>query len=188
VLFGPLVLFPQVLTAHGGSVLRAGLMLSALPAGFGLAAVAAERILPARWPDRRGCLAGAVLASGCAAALAIPAPAIVMVAWLGLLGVGLGAYIPANNTAIMAVVPPEQAAAAGGMVNMARGLGTAAGVAVVTLALHAAARLGHASAGPAVAMAALAACALAAAQAARRAGRPVDGRRAVGRIFGAGRR
>jgi MFS family permease len=188
VLFGPLVLFPQVLTAHGGSVLRAGLMLSALPAGFGLAAVAAERILPARWPDRRRCLAGAVLASGCAAALAIPAPAIVMVAWLGLLGVGLGAYIPANNTAIMAVVPPEQAAAAGGMVNMARGLGTAAGVAVVTLALHAAARLGHASAGPAVAMAALAACALAAAQAARRAGRPVDGRRAVGRIFGAGRR
>jgi MFS family permease len=111
-----------------------------------------------------------------------------LVAWLGLLGVGLGAYIPANNTAIMAVVPPEQAAAAGGMVNMARGLGTAAGVAVVTLALHAAARLGHASAGPAVAMAVLAACALAAAQAARRAGRPVDGRRAVGRIFGAGRR
>jgi hypothetical protein len=45
VLFGPLVLIPQVLTCHGGSVVRAGLTLAALPAGFGLAAVAAER-----WP------------------------------------------------------------------------------------------------------------------------------------------
>ena len=44
----------------------------------------------------------------------------------------------------MTAIPPGQAAAAGGMVNMARGLGTALGVAVVTLALHAAARLGHA--------------------------------------------
>ena len=169
VLFGPLVLFPQVLTAHGGSVARAGLMLTALPAGFGLAAVAGERILPACWPDRRRCLAGGLLASGGAAALAIPAPAAVTVAWLGLLGVGLGTYIPANNTAIMAAVPPQEAAAAGGMVNMARGLGTALGVAVVTLALHAAARLGHACAGQAAAMAALAVFALAAAQAARSA-------------------
>jgi len=170
VLFGPLVLLPQVLTAHGGSVVRAGLMLTALPAGFGLAAVAGERILPARWPDSRRCTAGAMLAAGCAAALAIPASAVVMVLWLGLLGAGLGAYIPANNTAIMAAIPVRQAAAAGGMVNMARGLGTALGVAVVTLALHAAASLGHAGAGPAAAMAALAASALAAARAGRSAG------------------
>jgi MFS family permease len=163
VLFGPLVLIPQVLTAHGGSVVRAGLILTALPAGFGLAAVAAERILPARWPDQRRCLAGGLLAAGCAAALAIPAPAIVAAALLGLLGAGLGTYIPANNTTIMSGVPPTEAAAAGGMVNMARGLGTALGVAVVTLALHAAAHLGHPGAGPAAAMAALAAAALAAA-------------------------
>jgi hypothetical protein len=50
-----------------------------------------------------------------------------MVVWLGLLGAGLGTHIPANNTAIMSAVPPGQAAAAGGMVNMARGLGTALG-------------------------------------------------------------
>jgi len=170
VLFGPLVLIPQVLTAHGGSVVHAGLLLSALPAGFGLAAVAGEKILPARWPDRRRCLAGGLLATGCAAALAIPAPDIVIATWLGLLGVGLGTYIPANNTAIMTAIPPGQAAAAGGMVNMARGLGTALGVAVVTLALHTAARLGRPSAGPAAAMAALAVCALAAAWAGRRLG------------------
>ncbi len=170
VLFGPLVLFPQVLTAHGGSVARAGLMLTALPAGFGLAAVTAERILPARWPDRCRCLVGGLLASGCAAALAIPSPAAVTVVWLGLLGAGLGIYIPANNTAIMTAVPPQQSAAAGGMVNMARGLGTALGVAVVTLALHAAAQLGHPDAGTAAAMAALAVFALAAVRAAGSAG------------------
>jgi MFS family permease len=174
VLFGPLVLFPQVLAAHGDSVVRAGLMLAALPAGFGLAAVAAERILPGRWPNRRRCLAGGALASCCAAALAIPAPTAATVLWLGLLGAGLGVYIPANNTAIMAAVPPHQAAAAGGMVNMARGLGTALGVAVVTLALHAAARLDRTSAGQAAAMAALAAAALIATWAGRGAGHPGD--------------
>jgi MFS family permease len=187
VLFGPLVLIPQVLTAHGGSVVHAGLLLSALPAGFGLAAVAGEKILPDRWPDRRRCLAGGLLASGCAAALAIPAPDMVIATWLGLLGVGLGTYIPANNTAIMTAIPPGQAAAAGGMVNMARGLGTALGVAVVTLALHAATRLGHAAAGSAAAMAALALCALASAWAGRRVGAGHDSRtvRAGGHDSGA---
>jgi MFS family permease len=159
VLFGPLVLFPQVLTAHGASLVRAGLTLAALPAGFGLAAVAAERILPARWPDRRRCTFGGILASCSAAALAIPLPATVMMLWLALLGVGLGTYVPANNSSVMAAVPVQQAAAAGGMVSMARGLGTALGVAVVTLTLHAAARL-HAGSGPAAAMAVLAAVAL----------------------------
>jgi EmrB/QacA subfamily drug resistance transporter len=180
VLFGPLVLVPQLLTAHGGSVVRAGLLLSALPAGFGLAAVTAERILPDSWPNQRRCLAGGVLAFGCAGALAVPTPAIVMAVLLGLLGAGLGTYIPANNTAIMNAVSPRQAAAAGGMVNMARGLGTALGVAVVTLALHAAGRLGHPGAGPAIAMSAVATAALAATLAGYRAGnhgRPRAGRR-----------
>jgi MFS family permease len=182
VLFGPLVLFPQVLIAHGGSVVRAGLMLAALPAGFGLAAVAGERFLPARWPNRCRCAVGGALASCCAAALAIPAPAAVMVLWLGLLGAGLGAYIPANNTAIMTAVPPQRAAAAGGMVNMARGLGTALGVAVVTLALHAATGLGHTGAGPAAAMAALTVAALTAMWAGRGAGaRHPDGAPGAGR-------
>ncbi len=79
----------------------------------------------------------------------------------------------------MTAIPPGQAAAAGGVVNMARGLGTALGVAVVTLALHTAARPGHAPSGPAAAMAALAICALASAVAARRAG-PGDKDRTAG--------
>jgi hypothetical protein len=57
--------------------------------------------------------------------------------------VGLGAYIPANNAHIMAAILAGDAATAGGMVNMTRGLGTALGVAVVTLGLHTGAHIGH---------------------------------------------
>jgi MFS family permease len=133
VLFGPLVLLPQTLAAHGDGALRAGLLLTALPAGFGLAAVTAERLLPASWPNRRRCIGGGLLASCSVAALAIPAPAAVTVVALALLGAGLGAYIPANNAQIMAAMPDRDAATTGGIVNMTRGLGTALGVAVVTL-------------------------------------------------------
>jgi multidrug resistance protein len=162
VLFGPLVLFPQLMSAHGDGPLRTGLILAALPAGFGAAAVTAERVLPARWPNGRRCAAGGILAAGCAAALAIPAPATVTALLLGVLGLGLGVYIPANNAAIMAAVPASRSAAAGGMVNMARGLGTALGVAAVSLTLHAGAK-------PGPAMLTLAALALAAAWAGRAA-------------------
>ena len=160
VLFGPLVLFPQVISARGGSAASAGLLLTALPAGFGLAAVAADRLIPARWPNRRRCVLGGALAAGCAAALAVPAPDAVWVLLLGLLGVGLGVYTPANNAEIMASVPARDAAAAGGMVNMTRGIGTALGVAVVSLGLHAGTFLGQPDAGLTLSMAALAAVAL----------------------------
>ena len=73
-----------------GSVVHAGLLAVRAARRFGLAAVADERILPARWPDRRRCLDGGLLAAGCAAALAVPAPDMVIATWLGLLGVGLG--------------------------------------------------------------------------------------------------
>ena len=160
VLFGPLVLFPQVISARGGSAASAGLLLTALPAGFGLAAVAADRLIPARWANRRRCVLGGVLAACCAAALAVPAPDAVSVALLGLLGVGLGIYTPANNAEIMASVPARDAAAAGGMVNMTRGIGTALGVAVVSLGLHVGTLLGQPDAGLTLSMAALAAVAL----------------------------
>lgn len=132
-----------------------------MPAGFGLAAVAAERVLPTRWPNGRRCAAGGLLATCSVAALAIPGPATVTVISLALLGAGLGAYIPANNTQIMAAVPASDAATVGGMVNMTRGLGTALGVAVVTLGLHVGAHLGHAN-GERLAIAALTTAALAA--------------------------
>jgi MFS family permease len=174
VLFGPLVLFPQVISAQGGSAESAGLLLTALPAGFGLAAAFADKLLPADWPNRRRCLLGGAVMAGCAAALAVPAPHAVSVVLLGLLGIGLGIYTPANNAEIMAAVPARDAAAAGGMVNMTRGIGTALGVAVVTLGLHAGALLRSPDAGLALSMAALAAVALVGTGAALRA-RPAPG-------------
>jgi len=160
VLFGPLVLFPQVISARGGSAASAGLLLTALPAGFGFAAVAADRLIPACWANRRRRVLGGALAAGCAAALAVPAPDAVSVVLLGLLGVGLGIYTPANNAEIMASVPARDAAAAGGMVNMTRGIGTALGVAVVSLGLHVGTFPGQPDAGLTLSMAALAAVAL----------------------------
>ena len=160
VLFGPLVLFPQVISSRGGSAAEAGLLLTALPVGFGLAAAFADRLFPAGWSNRRRCALGGSLAAAAAAALAVPASDAVTVALLGVLGVGLGLYTPANNAEIMAAVPARDAAAAGGMVNMTRGIGTALGVAVVTLGLHVGTHLGWQDAGLTLSMAALAAVAL----------------------------
>jgi MFS family permease len=163
VLFGPLVLFPQVVTTHGGSALAAGLLLTTLPAGFGLGAVAGDRLLPGTWTNRRRCAIGGVLATSGAAALAVPASHAVSVVLLGLLGVGLGIYTPANNAEIMAAIPAGNAATAGGMVNMTRGIGTALGVAVVTLGLHVGRTVSaQPDAGQTVSMAVLAVAALAA--------------------------
>ena len=175
VLFGPLVLIPQVLSAQGDSVLRAGVMLTTLPAGFGLAAVGGERLLPGGWSNRDRCVTGGLISACCVAALAIPAPHPATAALLGLTGLGLGIYIPANNAVIMATVQPGAVATVGGLVNITRGFGTALGVAVVTLSLHAAARLGSpAAAGERLAVAALAAAAVVATWAGRQAGAGQD--------------
>jgi MFS family permease len=183
VLFGPLVLVPQILDAHGGGALMAGAVLTALPVGFGLAAVCGEWLLPAHWSDRNRCMRGGALSFCSVAALSIPAPVGVTVVLLGLLGVGLGIYTPANNAHIMAAAPRHEAATTGGMVNMARGIGTALGVAVVTLGLHLATPPGHSSAVPQLAIAALAGAALAATWTGTRVGRkPVD--RLAGRAHG----
>ncbi|HET9899331.1 MAG TPA: hypothetical protein VFQ44_30770 [Streptosporangiaceae bacterium] len=61
-----------------------------LPRGFGLAAIAAERLLPADWPNRRRCIAGGLLATASAAVLALPSPPAVTTLLLSLLGIGLG--------------------------------------------------------------------------------------------------
>jgi EmrB/QacA subfamily drug resistance transporter len=137
VLFGPLALIPQILTARGAGETYAGLVLTALPAGFALAALAADRVLPKSLGNRRRCLLGGATAALSAAALSLaPAGPGATVPLLALLGMGLGLFIPANNTAIMAAVPEHLSATAGGMVNMTRGVGTALGIAMVTLALQ----------------------------------------------------
>jgi hypothetical protein len=170
VLFGPLVLIPQVVAARGGTALDAGLLLTALPAGFGVTAAVADRLPGALATNRARCLAGGAVAAGCAAGLAVqqlavrPPQAVTMIL-LGLLGAGLGLYTPANNAEVMTVLPARDAATAGGMVNMTRGIGTALGVAVVTLGLHIARDAGHPAAGAALSMGLLAVAGMAAAAA-----------------------
>jgi hypothetical protein len=82
----------------------------------------------------------------------------------GLVGAGPGICTPADNAEIMAAVPAPDAAA-GGMVNMAPGIGTAHGVAVVSPGLRAGALLRRPDTGLTLSMAALAAVALVAVRA-----------------------
>ena len=135
VLFGPLVLVPDVFGNH--QTAKAGLVLTALPVGFAVAALGANRVLPASWSDRRRAMAGAALAL-IALLVLIPLPFTpgALIPTLALLGLGLGTFTPANNTLVMGAVPPKAAGTGGGLVNMTRGLGTALGVALVTLTLY----------------------------------------------------
>ncbi|QRP43324.1 MFS transporter [Amycolatopsis sp. FDAARGOS 1241] len=133
VLFGPLALLPQVLGAHGAT----GAVLTCLPAGFAVAAIAADRVLPASLGSRARTGAGAILAAAGCAVLALVSGTWEVGVSLFAVGLGLGVFIPANNSAVMGAIPTRMSATGGGLVNMARGLGTALGVALVTLCLHA---------------------------------------------------
>ena len=113
------------------------LVLSALPAGFGAAALGGEALLPAAMTNRARGSAGALISSF-ALVMLIFMP--LSPAWIGpllaLAGFGLGVFVPANNAVIMRTAPPGSASVLGGLVNMARGIGTTFGIALVTLALH----------------------------------------------------
>lgn len=137
VLFGPLVLVPQLLAGHG-SVVRTGLILSALPAGFGVAALTAEAVLP---PGLRNRTRASIGAAGCAAVMVMlifmSSSMVGIILLLGLAGLSLGIFVPANNALIMRTGSASSAGTLGGLVNMARGIGTTLGIALMTLALHA---------------------------------------------------
>jgi MFS family permease len=136
-LFGPLVLIPQVLSHDAGSAARTGLVLSALPIGFGLAALLGDVVLPRRWGDRRRGLAGALLAvAAMVSAMVIPLTPATVVPPLALAGVGLGLFVPANNAVIMRSVADRSASLVGGLVSMARGIGTTLGISLMALAWH----------------------------------------------------
>jgi hypothetical protein len=157
VLFGPLVLVPVVLTRQGVGLVASGLVLTALPLGFALAATTADRLLPAALTDRARARAGSLLSLlALGLMLVLPLSTTVLPLVLGLLGCGLGVFTPANNTMVMRAFPAESAGTGGGMVNMGRGLGTALGVAAVTLILQ----LGPGLTGERAAVAGLLACAL----------------------------
>jgi MFS family permease len=132
-LFGPLTLLPQISGTHR----NLGLTLSCLPLGFGLAAVLVQRVLPSRLTAAGRAVIGAAVATAAVAGVVLVVsdrfgPASMLFAT----GIGLGVFIPANNATIMSAIPSRSAATGGGLVNLARGLGTAFGVAAITLCLH----------------------------------------------------
>lgn len=134
VLFGPLVAVPAILTDHGSG--QVGAVLTALPGGFAVAALA-DRAVPARWADARRGLVGATIATTALVALMVaPLNPGTLAGLLFILGIGLGVFTPANNSAVMGAVPARSSGTGGSLVSMARGLGTALGVALVTLAMH----------------------------------------------------
>jgi MFS family permease len=135
-LFGPLVLIPQLLTG-AGNVVRTGLILSALPAGFGVAALAGEAIFPAGVANRvRGFIGGVVCTGALVMLMVMTTGPIGIALKLGLAGLGLGVFVPANNAVVMRSGSAGSAAVLGGLVSMARGIGTTFGIALVTLGLH----------------------------------------------------
>ena len=70
------------------------------------------------------------------ALLAVPATrADLTVVALVVAGAGLGLFVAANTAATMFSAPQEKAGAAGGLLNMARGLGSALGVALTSLVI-----------------------------------------------------
>jgi EmrB/QacA subfamily drug resistance transporter len=135
VMFGALFATPFLLSARGTSFATAGLVLTALPAGIALAAPVGGRVA-----DRRGARLPTALGMAVTAAalvgLAVALPhAVVLALLLAAVGLGLGAFTPANNAAIMSAAPAADAGVAGGLLNMTRGVGTSLGVAVTGLFL-----------------------------------------------------
>lgn len=130
-LFGLLVAVPFVLARAGTSASTIGLLLAALPAGLGLATLTVGRRLHRPLPGLLVTTAGVV-------AIAALAPSGVLLAvLLAVVGAGLGLFTPANNGGVMACARPDQSGAASGMLNTARGLGTAAGTAIAALTANA---------------------------------------------------
>lgn len=135
-LFGPIVLVPAVLQEHGIRPFSAGALVAALPIGFAFGALLADRLLPTRWRTAfRGRAGLATAATGLGLLLALGIHPTTCVVGLALAGVGLGMFVPTNNAAVMTAVPDRSAALGGGLVSTARAVGTAAGTALVAIAL-----------------------------------------------------
>jgi MFS family permease len=81
-------------------------------------------------------------------AIFVPVTAGTVVPLLAVAGLGLGVFVPANNTVIMRSTAASSASLLGGLVNMARGIGTTLGISLMALALNLGAA-GHASPRPA---------------------------------------
>ena len=135
VLFGALTILPFYLeVARRQPSGRAGLELLVLPLGLAVAAPAAGR-LAERFGARPLTVGGMTLAGAMLlATTVIGGDLAITLVGLGGAGLGLGAFTPANNAAIMGAAPPWLSGLVSGVLNMTRGLGTSLGLAIAGLA------------------------------------------------------
>jgi EmrB/QacA subfamily drug resistance transporter len=134
VLFGCLVAVPFFLERkeHLG-LATTGLELTALPLALAAVAPFGGLIRDRAGPRLPIGLGMAVTAGGMGLlALSSSHHGLTVVA-LAVAGAGLGLFIPANNAATMGAAPANRGGAAGGLLNMARGIGTALGVSATSL-------------------------------------------------------
>ncbi|HEY6469885.1 MAG TPA: MFS transporter [Candidatus Dormibacteraeota bacterium] len=138
VLFSCLVAVPFFLEReeHLG-LAAAGLELTALPLALAIVAPFGGAIRDRAGP-RLPAGAGMAITAAAMGVLAVAAshPGLTVPA-LAIAGVGMGLFIPANNAATISAAPIDRGGAAGGLLNMARGLGTAIGVSVTAIAFAA---------------------------------------------------
>jgi EmrB/QacA subfamily drug resistance transporter len=131
VLFGTLFAVPYSLSSTGTSPPLIGLELSVLPVAIGIAAPVAGRLLD-RVGGRPLTAGGLLLTATGLLEVALWHSTTGLLAGLALAGLGLGAFTPANNATIMSASPKGYAGVVSGMLNMARGVGTALGVALAS--------------------------------------------------------
>jgi EmrB/QacA subfamily drug resistance transporter len=134
VLFGTLFVVPFALErGQGLSAARVGLELTVMPLALGVVAPLAGRAVD-RFGARPLTVAGMALTAIVLCVLGLTHPGHgLFVVELGLVGVGLGLFTPANNAAIMGASPRESSGMASGVLNMTRGMGTAMGLAFTGL-------------------------------------------------------
>ena len=165
-LFGTLYAVPYYLSARHVPAASIGVQLAVLPVALGIAAPIGGRLL--------GRLGAAPLTIGGLSVAAMGTFLIVL--WHGtaglltgltLIGLGLGAFIPADNATIMWASPFGHSGVVSGILNMTRGMGTALGVAVAGAVYTAVAPGDGAAHGLAVTLAVLGVLALATSQALR---------------------
>jgi MFS family permease len=153
-LFAPLVLYPQVFHEWGMSAGRGGLVLTCLPVGFALTALFGTRVGGSVGNATRVRVGAAVAAASAVVQVFAWSSPGLAAALLVVSGASMGVVLPPNNAIVMTSIPPEASAVTGGMINVARALGTSVGVALAALGV----RVGESGgwAGPPLVMAALA--------------------------------